>query len=216
MDAGLNTVANDNRPAHFEKYIRNRLTALYPIGFKAAVNQDFVPSRILRVEQELSSHAYPHGVRQFAKLETAVALFLEILGMLNNHDSCASLRNGCDSRCALQYDVLGKQRFVQTVFTDVEFCGSLLITSTNLDIRWGQRGENLARCCSLVLHLLRHDTHHGSGIGEYSCVDLVLLLCGNQQGLDQECDTHHQNASIRSEEHTSELQSRQYLVCRLL
>src|SRR3712207_8128310 len=53
--------------------------------------------------------------------------------------------------------------------------------------------------------------------------DLVLGLLGRDLGLEDAAqllgvgavDAHLQ-AALRSEEHTSELQSRQYLVCRLL
>src|SRR3712207_8939943 len=46
---------------------------------------------------------------------------------------------------------------------------------------------------------------------EYNDIGLLLFLQNNKQN-----NTTIQNKLCRSEEHTSELQSRQYLVCRLL
>src|SRR5947209_15743763 len=48
--------------------------------------------------------------------------------------------------------------------------------------------------------------------------DLLFLAPERQAGVDQEGDpeTEEPGVVVRSEEHTSELQSRQYLVCRLL
>src|SRR3712207_8252207 len=43
-----------------------------------------------------------------------------------------------------------------------------------------------------------------SGVEEFRCVD------------EDQLDERAKGAGVRSEEHTSELQSRQYLVCRLL
>src|SRR3712207_7779384 len=45
---------------------------------------------------------------------------------------------------------------------------------------------------------------------------LTALLAREKTGRGQRVDTSLFEAGIRSEEHTSELQSRQYLVCRLL
>src|SRR3712207_7998657 len=42
------------------------------------------------------------------------------------------------------------------------------------------------------------------------------LLCPTHTLLSSSVNKHHISLSARSEEHTSELQSRQYLVCRLL
>src|SRR3712207_7738057 len=48
------------------------------------------------------------------------------------------------------------------------------------------------------------------------------LFLGSARNQELTCDVHsrhdraHAGAAVRSEEHTSELQSRQYLVCRLL
>src|SRR3712207_8803606 len=39
---------------------------------------------------------------------------------------------------------------------------------------------------------------------------------GDKRGLEPSDKPHYRLKSLRSEEHTSELQSRQYLVCRLL
>src|SRR3712207_7596464 len=48
----------------------------------------------------------------------------------------------------------------------------------------------------------------------------VVVEDGEQDGLEQhpvgEARLDHEHGGVRSEEHTSELQSRQYLVCRLL
>src|SRR3712207_8894834 len=55
---------------------------------------------------------------------------------------------------------------------------------------------------------------HVAGLGAVLGVDEVDLL---RVGLGVEVGQHvHREARLRSEEHTSELQSRQYLVCRLL
>src|SRR3712207_6975284 len=59
----------------------------------------------------------------------------------------------------------------------------------------GLRGVHLALLLGGLLHVLDHDAALGAGALDGLEVDLEL---------------------IRSEEHTSELQSRQYLVCRLL
>src|SRR3712207_8652950 len=54
----------------------------------------------------------------------------------------------------------------------------------------------------------------GEKIGQQLARDIVPVLVGVQlRRLEPGCD---QVVSRRSEEHTSELQSRQYLVCRLL
>src|SRR3712207_7564371 len=45
---------------------------------------------------------------------------------------------------------------------------------------------------------------------DWEAVEDVVFGCANQAGED------NRNVARRSEEHTSELQSRQYLVCRLL
>src|SRR3712207_7079771 len=54
---------------------------------------------------------------------------------------------------------------------------------------------------------LGRDRHEGAGVA-----DLLLGLAGRLGGLG----LGRRLAGLRSEEHTSELQSRQYLVCRLL
>src|SRR3712207_7631561 len=53
----------------------------------------------------------------------------------------------------------------------------------------------------------------GAGVGE-----LRLLVAADRLGVDAEVLAHarEERVAVRSEEHTSELQSRQYLVCRLL
>src|SRR3712207_8628190 len=44
----------------------------------------------------------------------------------------------------------------------------------------------------------------------------AALVGGPGEGIDHVVDEHEVAGLLRSEEHTSELQSRQYLVCRLL
>src|SRR3712207_8572611 len=51
--------------------------------------------------------------------------------------------------------------------------------------------------------------------GRQAVVDHLRDRAGDA-GLVEREDTQHHEAHVRSEEHTSELQSRQYLVCRLL
>src|SRR3712207_7491547 len=46
--------------------------------------------------------------------------------------------------------------------------------------------------------------------------EITLPALGSLFGVDSEWDGHELFYGFRSEEHTSELQSRQYLVCRLL
>src|SRR3712207_8719557 len=55
-------------------------------------------------------------------------------------------------------------------------------------------------------------------IGRQSTLDSCLLILHDWAGALtlNETDINHERNVIRSEEHTSELQSRQYLVCRLL
>src|SRR3712207_7907961 len=56
--------------------------------------------------------------------------------------------------------------------------------------------------------------HVFPGAHDHRPVDVALLDAGARLGF---LDRHHDDvANARSEEHTSELQSRQYLVCRLL
>src|SRR3712207_8218171 len=58
---------------------------------------------------------------------------------------------------------------------------------------------------------LLFDNHPGVGAGEF--LDLTLARFGEPMGEPEDLG---QLVGLRSEEHTSELQSRQYLVCRLL
>src|SRR3712207_6992958 len=67
------------------------------------------------------------------------------------------------------------------------------------------------------------EVSHGRGGGEddrveASALDRVADRCGRRGGADRAVRRHVVDlpAELRSEEHTSELQSRQYLVCRLL
>src|SRR3712207_9451739 len=57
----------------------------------------------------------------------------------------------------------------------------------------------------------RHDRHDHDGIGEHRPPAEGGGDLANEADARQKDDVH-----FRSEEHTSELQSRQYLVCRLL
>src|SRR3712207_8976645 len=55
--------------------------------------------------------------------------------------------------------------------------------------------------------------------GQHAARQLGVLLVevpGQRLGQGRDLDPHPALGQIRSEEHTSELQSRQYLVCRLL
>src|SRR3712207_7104265 len=54
---------------------------------------------------------------------------------------------------------------------------------------------------------------HRAGHGQQPRLDQVLLARGEH---DRALPVHQLAHPVRSEEHTSELQSRQYLVCRLL
>src|SRR3712207_7115160 len=56
----------------------------------------------------------------------------------------------------------------------------------------------------------------GSGIGRVEAIIVGQAAAASSCGLINRGSTHAGNSSSRSEEHTSELQSRQYLVCRLL
>src|SRR5258707_1922730 len=56
----------------------------------------------------------------------------------------------------------------------------------------------------------------GSGRGAGALVDLNLEGGENRVDIDLFGDPEGEHSIDRSEEHTSELQSRQYLVCRLL
>src|SRR5258707_9241499 len=47
-------------------------------------------------------------------------------------------------------------------------------------------------------------------------VDAATRVAAGREGFGMLLDGTHGTAALRSEEHTSELQSRQYLVCRLL
>src|SRR3712207_6875167 len=60
-------------------------------------------------------------------------------------------------------------------------------------------------------------TSHAGGAGKNRKVDVVITLpAGNYKLRYKSDDSHAFDHWNRSEEHTSELQSRQYLVCRLL
>src|SRR3712207_7885240 len=63
--------------------------------------------------------------------------------------------------------------------------------------------EQPAKCCSE---------------GPVKCCSWVDTISTSPSGLIRHCTEGHllRSPSMRSEEHTSELQSRQYLVCRLL
>src|SRR3712207_7910031 len=63
-----------------------------------------------------------------------------------------------------------------------------------------ERPRGAARCCSVHPQMAR-DAVAGADLGQFRHLDLAARL-----GI----------GASRSEEHTSELQSRQYLVCRLL
>src|SRR3712207_7736628 len=54
------------------------------------------------------------------------------------------------------------------------------------------------------------------GAGHVDEERLVVILSRHAQHMQAAGDTGERTAQVRSEEHTSELQSRQYLVCRLL
>src|SRR3712207_8459617 len=70
------------------------------------------------------------------------------------------------------------------------------------------------------LHVLAHQAaHHGPDLGRLAANRhrLEPVVGGAQPPLAPALDQGgHQHVAVRSEEHTSELQSRQYLVCRLL
>src|SRR3712207_6875935 len=53
-------------------------------------------------------------------------------------------------------------------------------------------------------------------LGEHVLTLGLDRLAGNDLRADRRLDRHVEHLARRSEEHTSELQSRQYLVCRLL
>src|SRR3712207_8613721 len=60
---------------------------------------------------------------------------------------------------------------------------------------------------------------HGLEQPRGSEIGVLLLIVADQVGIrlgDRLVDRDDRDARVRSEEHTSELQSRQYLVCRLL
>src|SRR3712207_8261257 len=64
-------------------------------------------------------------------------------------------------------------------------------------------------------HAVPPEVRHGAGAAVMHAVNLVAgvaVVVPRQRGLQLHPGRRHQ----RSEEHTSELQSRQYLVCRLL
>src|SRR5947209_16130063 len=60
-----------------------------------------------------------------------------------------------------------------------------------------------------IIHVKRIPTHGGS-------VRVYASRAGKHKVRDSVADALKKEAKARSEEHTSELQSRQYLVCRLL
>src|SRR3712207_8530481 len=60
----------------------------------------------------------------------------------------------------------------------------------------------------------RHDEAHGGRVSQRLQRTLAQRRCTG--GVCRSVDAPTRRAGIRSEEHTSELQSRQYLVCRLL
>src|SRR3712207_6916859 len=75
----------------------------------------------------------------------------------------------------------------------------------------GRPGRNLDAFLSgpeLVAPLFAH----GSAGADVAIVEGVMGLFDGKGGAEEYASTAH----VRSEEHTSELQSRQYLVCRLL
>src|SRR3712207_8620635 len=61
-----------------------------------------------------------------------------------------------------------------------------------------------------------HRVHQEHPQPPYQCVDRVLLCLAAARKIFEPELTHQRVLHVRSEEHTSELQSRQYLVCRLL
>src|SRR3712207_7769401 len=63
------------------------------------------------------------------------------------------------------------------------------------------RARELARLLQLAVHLDHRAVHRPRAVGEIA---------------DRVRQHDERDAAVRSEEHTSELQSRQYLVCRLL
>src|SRR5258707_9504987 len=80
---------------------------------------------------------------------------------------------------------------------------------------FGRYGGTLAsiRTDDLAAIPLRALAARNAGV-DWNAVDDVVYGCANQAGEDNR--NVARMALLRSEEHTSELQSRQYLVCRLL
>src|SRR3712207_7837436 len=64
--------------------------------------------------------------------------------------------------------------------------------------------------------LIKPDTTCGQIVADCSGISQGLLLIRNSQGSHGTSVSGLLQTGTRSEEHTSELQSRQYLVCRLL
>src|SRR3712207_7671280 len=77
-----------------------------------------------------------------------------------------------------------------------------------------------SRCCVVALGLdtdgIKHPLGLWDGSTENATVATALLANLVERGLDVEQGVLVVIDGARSEEHTSELQSRQYLVCRLL
>src|SRR3712207_8237294 len=83
-------------------------------------------------------------------------------------------------------------------------------------VRAGSRGETEPEAG--LSHFLEHLLFKGTARYESSEIDRLFDGWGAElnAGTDKESTTVYARMLDRSEEHTSELQSRQYLVCRLL
>src|SRR3712207_7782395 len=76
----------------------------------------------------------------------------------------------------------------------------------------------LFRSRLLLARMVQRDAHEGGAVAAAPGDVHRGLVTGDQSlvGVDVLGEDDAQLARVRSEEHTSELQSRQYLVCRLL
>src|SRR3712207_6918524 len=92
---------------------------------------------------------------------------------------------------------------------------STLFPYTTL-FRSGADPDTLApRIAGVVLLVLR--VAEPALLGRHVLAQALLRTASTRSvGMTQSSPTGSASASVRSEEHTSELQSRQYLVCRLL
>src|SRR3712207_4422096 len=114
---------------------------------------------------------------------------------------------------------------VEDPFDVVVRIGAAGLCRTDIHVIEGQWAPIHDPDATLLPYVLGHENagwveEVGSGVTNVELGDTVILHPLMTCGLCRACragdDMHCERGEFRSEEHTSELQSRQYLVCRLL